>query len=61
MVKVSICIPTYKEADLLKKVLYSIQQQVFTDYEVIISDDTQDDAIKIVLTQFDFKDKLKYI
>ena len=61
MVKVSICIPTYKEADLLKKVLYSIQQQVFTDYEVIISDDTQDDVIKIVLTQFDFKDKLKYI
>ena len=44
--KVSICIPSYKCANLLKKCLDSISIQTFTDYEIVISDDTSDDEIR---------------
>jgi glycosyltransferase involved in cell wall biosynthesis len=61
MPKVSICIPTYKQAALLKKVLGSIVEQTFTDYELIISDDTPDDSIEAVLNEFNFGTQLNYI
>jgi len=43
---ISICIPTYKRTDLLKKLLDSIQQQTFTEIEIIINDNSPDYAIK---------------
>lgn len=43
---VSICIPTYKQTEYLKKCLESILTQDFKDYELIISDDTPDDTIE---------------
>lgn len=43
---VSICIPTYKQTEYLKKCLESILAQDFKDYELIISDDTPDDTIE---------------
>ena len=43
---ISICIPTYKRPDLLKKLLDSIQMQNFRDFEVIISDNSPDDSVK---------------
>lgn len=43
---ISICIPTYKRTDLLKKLLDSIIAQTFTDYEVLINDNSPDDAIE---------------
>jgi len=43
---VSICIPTYKQTEYLKKCLDSILQQDFKDFELIISDDTPDDTIE---------------
>lgn len=43
---VSICIPTYKQTEYLKKCLESILAQDFKDYELIISDDTPDDSIE---------------
>ncbi|MBS1637645.1 MAG: glycosyltransferase family 2 protein [Bacteroidetes bacterium] len=46
---VSICIPTYKQVDYLKKCLQSVLSQDFTDYELIISDDTPDDSVKTVV------------
>jgi glycosyltransferase involved in cell wall biosynthesis len=61
MPKVSICIPTYKQATLFKKVLQSIAEQTFTDYEVIISDDTPDNSIEEALNEFNFGIKLNYI
>lgn len=52
---VSICIPTYKQTEYLKKCLESILVQDFKDYELIISDDTADDTIeqflKIILKE----------
>ncbi len=44
---VSICIPTYKQTEYLKKCLESILDQDFKDYELIISDDTPDDSIEL--------------
>ncbi len=61
MPKVSICIPTYKQATLLKKVLGSIAEQTFTDYELIISDDTPYNSIEAVLNEFNFGTQLNYI
>lgn len=43
---ISICIPTYKRADLLKKLLESIHTQTFTDFEILINDNSPDDIIK---------------
>ncbi len=43
---ISICIPTYKRADLLKKLLESIHTQTFTDFEILINDNSSDDIIK---------------
>lgn len=43
---VSICIPTYKQTEYLKKCLESLLAQDFKDYELIISDDTPDDSIE---------------
>lgn len=43
---ISICIPTYKRADLLKKLLDSICAQTFTDFEILINDNSPDDTVK---------------
>ena len=55
---VSICIPTYKQTEYLKRCLDSILIQDFKDYELIISDDTPDDSIenfcKSVLGSFSY-------
>lgn len=60
MAKVSICIPTYKQVDYLRKTLNSVLMQDFHDYEVIVSDDSTDDSVKDLLKEFDFKGRLKY-
>ena len=44
--KVSICIPAYKQLQFLKRCLDSILEQEFTDYEIIITDDSPDDALR---------------
>lgn len=46
MRKVSICIPAYNSAPSVRKLLESIEKQIFTDYEVIITDDSDGEEIK---------------
>lgn len=58
--KVSICIPTYRQVDFLRQTLFSIKEQKFTDYEIIVSDDSPDDAVKSLLSEFNFGKKLHY-
>lgn len=53
---VSVCIPTYKQVVFLRKCLQSVIEQDFTDYELIISDDTPDDTVKQVVYDL-LKDK----
>jgi glycosyltransferase involved in cell wall biosynthesis len=44
----SICIPTYKQPELLKNLLKSIESQTFKNFEVIISDDTNDNSVELI-------------
>jgi len=62
MALVSICIPAYKNADFLIRALDSILLQTFSDYEIIITDDTPDDSLKaIVEEKYEDNDKLLFI
>ena len=60
MPKVSICIPTYNQPLLLKRLLDSVFSQTFCDFEVIISDDSTDDEIYKVVESLK-RDNIKYI
>lgn len=54
MPKVSICIPTYNNIDEVKHLLRSIESQTFTDYEIIITDDSSDNAIEEYVKEYSF-------
>lgn len=43
---VSICIPAYKNVKYLQRLLNSIASQTFRDFEVIITDDSNDDSVR---------------
>ena len=58
---ISICIPTYKRAGLFAKLLESIAIQSFKDFEIIITDNSPDDAIELVAKKFQSKLPLQYI
>jgi glycosyltransferase involved in cell wall biosynthesis len=58
--KISICIPAYNQTFYLEKLLASIKKQTFTDYEVIISDDSTNPDAKLLANSYGFGDKLKY-
>jgi glycosyltransferase involved in cell wall biosynthesis len=48
----SICIPSYKNPGLLERCLRSVSVQLCRDFEVILSDDTPDNSVKIVAETF---------
>ncbi len=52
MKKVSICIPAYKRPDVLKRSLDSILKQDFTDFEIIITDDSPDDSVENLVNSY---------
>ncbi|MFL5763693.1 MAG: glycosyltransferase family 2 protein [Bacteroidia bacterium] len=58
--KVSVCIPAYKQVEYLRKTLSTLLTQDFNDYELIVSDDSPDDSVERLLSEFDFGDKLRY-
>lgn len=58
--KVSICIPAYRGGRIFSELLNSIKNQDFTDYEVIITDDSPDYSIKDIVQDFNFGQKLLY-
>ena len=58
MPKVSVIIPTYNRAELLKEALNSVFAQTFQDYEVIVVDDGSTDNTKDVVSFY--RDKVKY-
>ncbi|MBZ4191095.1 glycosyltransferase family 2 protein [Niabella beijingensis] len=45
---ISICIPSYENVALVKRLLDSIVSQTFKDYEVIITDDSRSNAVEIL-------------
>jgi glycosyltransferase involved in cell wall biosynthesis len=59
--KISVCIPAYKNAGFLKRCLDSLTTQTFKEVEVIISDDSPDDSVQQIAEQFKDILKLHYI
>ncbi|HEV8286300.1 MAG TPA: glycosyltransferase [Chitinophagaceae bacterium] len=49
---ISICIPTYNRAHLLKKLLDSIQGQRFKDYEIIINDNSPNAEVETLVSSY---------
>ncbi len=49
---ISICIPTYKRAAYLGRLLQSIAEQTFKDFEVVITDDSPDHSVKEICAAY---------
>lgn len=60
MPKLSICIPAYNQVEHLKKTIDSVLSQTYTDYEIIITDDTPGNGVKNFVAQYNLPDKIKY-
>lgn len=58
--EVSICIPTYNQVKHLKLLLDSIVDQSFTDFEIIVSDDSPGNEVSELLNKYEFGEKLSY-
>lgn len=52
-VKVAICIPYYKKAENIKRLLHTVKKQTFSNYIVIITDDSADSDIEEFVSYFD--------
>ncbi|MDR0427451.1 MAG: glycosyltransferase [Dysgonamonadaceae bacterium] len=53
MTKVSVCIPSYKQASFLERCLNSISAQTYTDYEIVVSDDSPNDEIEQLIKKYE--------
>lgn len=58
---ISICIPAYKNAEYLSRLLESIVQQDFKDFDVIITDDSPDDILKELINKYNTILDITYI
>lgn len=52
---ISICIPTFKRPEFLKRAINSILSNGFNDFEIVISDDDPQESAKSVVENFDDK------
>lgn len=57
---ISICIPAYKRTDFLKRLLDSVASQTFKDFELIVSDDSNDNSVKDLLVSYNNKFAIQY-
>ncbi|MCB0775920.1 MAG: glycosyltransferase family 2 protein, partial [Chitinophagaceae bacterium] len=57
---ISICIPAYKNEAYLKRLLDSIGEQSFKDFEVIVTDDSNSDAIRLLCARYQSAFDLSY-
>src|SRR5215218_415106 len=49
---ISICIPAFKRPENINNLLRSISVQTYTNYEIIITDDSPDDSLAAVLQKY---------
>ena len=56
---VSICIPTYRRPAMLRETIESCLAQTYTDYEIVVSDDSPDDETEAMLTAWNLP-RLRY-
>ncbi|TMQ64873.1 MAG: glycosyltransferase family 2 protein, partial [Candidatus Eisenbacteria bacterium] len=52
-VRVSVCIPAYRQPDHIRRALESVLRQTGVSFEVVITDDTPDDAVQRVVAGCD--------
>ena len=57
---ISICIPAYKRIAFLSRLLESIENQTFRDFEVIIGDDSDDNSVMELTATFNAKFPIHY-
>lgn len=50
---ISICIPAYKRLNYLQRLLQSVSEQTFRDFEVIITDDSPDNSVADFIASLD--------
>lgn len=59
-IKVSVCIPAYKNVRFLEKALDALVMQDYTDWEIIITDDSPDDSVRALAAQYHARLPLHY-
>ena len=57
---ISICIPTYKNVDYLQRLLQSVIIQTFKDYEIVITDNSPDNSVEQLVTEWKSKLSIRY-
>ena len=57
----SICIPVYKNVAYLGRLLNSILEQSFTNYEVVITDDSPDDSVERYVVSHYNDNRIRFI
>lgn len=57
---ISICIPAFKRTDFLIRLLDSIADQSFKDFEVIVTDDSPDNSVQLICDLYRQKFELQY-
>ena len=61
--KLSVVIPCYNEIntirEIIKKVIYNLQQYSFNDYEILVVDDCSNDGTSEILEQINLKENIK--
>jgi glycosyltransferase involved in cell wall biosynthesis len=57
---ISICIPAYKRAEFLKRLLDSINNQSFRNFEVVLSDDSPDNSIELLCENYSKYFNIRY-
>ncbi|MEX1188544.1 MAG: glycosyltransferase family 2 protein [Bacteroidia bacterium] len=57
---VSICIPAFKQASTFKNLLSSINEQTFTDFEVVVSDDSPGTEVEEIVNQDNWNFDIQY-
>lgn len=58
---ISICIPAYKRAQYLKRLLDSIVIQEYKDFEVIVTDDSPDEKVTALCSNYNSLIKIVYV
>ena len=61
MVKVSVCIPTYNRADYLQSAIASVEQQTYSDWELIVCDDGSTDNTAEVMDAKSWDSRIRYV
>ncbi|MFM7662541.1 MAG: glycosyltransferase family 2 protein, partial [Bacteroidota bacterium] len=58
---ISICVPAYRRVDFLKRLLFSLKNQYFKDFELVITDDSGDDnSVENLIKSFEFNFSIVY-